>query len=116
MAGPRMAALAIRPATVDGLDWLHRAEAGIGVEEMLGGAGTAAVGRTLEEVGLFGPDTARVLGVRRGDGTLLVNPIGSTRLEEGDLVIALGTEDQRFASASKLRQRHSRRLRNLHVK
>ncbi|HKB18448.1 MAG TPA: potassium channel protein [Candidatus Dormibacteraeota bacterium] len=103
MAGHRMAELAIRPAMVDVLDSLHHAEAGIGVEEMLVGAGTAAVGRTLEEVGLFGPDTARVLALRRGDGTLLVNPIGSTRLEEGDLVIALGTEDQLFASASKLR-------------
>jgi len=103
MAGHRMAELAIRPAMVDVLDSLHHAEAGIGVEEMLVGAGTAAVSRTLEEVGLFGPDTARVLALRRRDGTLLVNPIGSTRVEEGDLVIALGTEDQLFASASKLR-------------
>jgi len=103
MAGHRMAELAIRPAMVDVLDSLHHAEAGIGVEEMLVGAGTAAVGKTLDEVGLFGPDTARVLALRRREGTLLVNPIGSTRLEEGDLVIALGTEDQLFASASKLR-------------
>jgi voltage-gated potassium channel len=103
MAGHRMAELAIRPAMVDVLDSLHHAEAGIGVEEMLVGAGTAAVGKTLEEVGLFGPDTARVLALRRRDGTLLVNPIGGTRLEEGDLVIALGTEDQLFVSASKLR-------------
>jgi len=103
MAGHRMAELAIRPAMVDVLDSLHHAEAGIGVEEMLVGAGTAAVSRTLEEVGLFGPDTARVLALRRRDGTLLVNPIGSARVEEGDLVIALGTEDQLFASASKLR-------------
>ena len=103
MAGHRMAELAIRPAMVDVLDSLHHAEAGIGVEEMLVGAGTPAVGETLEEVGLFGPDTARVLALRRRDGTLLVNPNGSTSLEEGDLVIALGTEDQLFASASKLR-------------
>jgi voltage-gated potassium channel len=103
MAGHRMAELAIRPAMVDVLDSLHHAEAGIGVEEMLVGAATAAAGKTLEEVGLFGPETARVLALRRSDATLLVNPIGSTRLEEGDLVIALGTEDQLFASASKLR-------------
>jgi alkylated DNA repair dioxygenase AlkB len=34
---------------------------------------------------------------------VLTNPPADTRLEEGDLVIALGTEDQLFASASKLR-------------
>ncbi|TMC53435.1 MAG: potassium channel protein [Chloroflexi bacterium] len=103
MAGHRMAELAIRPAMVDVLDSLHHAEAGIGVEEMLVSPGTPAVGKTLDEIGLFGPDTARVLALRRRDGTLHVNPNGSQRLEDGDLVIALGTEDQLFASASKLR-------------
>ena len=103
MAGHRMAELAIRPAMVDVLDSLHHAEAGIGVEEMVVSPGTPAVGKTLDEIGLFGPDTARVLALRRRDGTLHVNPNGSQRLEDGDLVIALGTEDQLFASASKLR-------------
>jgi voltage-gated potassium channel len=103
MAGHRMAELAIRPAMVDVLDSLHHAEAGIGVEEMVVIAGTPAVGKSLDEIGLFGADTARVLALRRRDGTLHVNPNGSLRLEEDDLVIALGTEDQLFASASKLR-------------
>ena len=103
MAGHRMADLAIRPAMVDVLDSLHHAEAGIGVEEMVVSPGTPAVGKTLDEIGLFGPDTARVLALRRRDGTLHVNPNGSQLLEDGDLVIALGTEDQLFASASKLR-------------
>jgi K+/H+ antiporter YhaU regulatory subunit KhtT len=44
-----------------------------------------------------------VLAVRRSDGALDVNPNGNLRLDEGDLVIALGTEDQLFASASRLR-------------
>jgi voltage-gated potassium channel len=103
MAGHRMAELAIRPAMVDVLDTLHHGEAGIGVEEMVVTAGTKAVGRTLEESGLLTADAARVLAVRRPDGTVSVNPPPATRLEEGDLVIALGTEDQLFASASRLR-------------
>src|SRR3989441_865496 len=44
-----------------------------------------------------------VLAVRKTDGTVNVNPPASARLEKGDLVIALGTEDQLFESASKLR-------------
>jgi voltage-gated potassium channel len=103
MAGHRMAELAIRPAMVDVLDTLHHGEAGIGVEEMVVSPETKAVGKTLEEVGLLAGNTAKVLAVRRRDGNVSVNPAANIRLEEGDLVIALGTEDQLFASASLLR-------------
>lgn len=103
MAGHRMAELAIRPAMVEVLDTLHHGEGGIGVEEMVVTPGTQAVGRTLEQAGLLAQDAARVLAVRRRDGTVHVNPAPATALEDGDLVIALGTEEQLFASASKLR-------------
>ncbi len=103
MAGRRMAELAIRPAMVDLLDTLHRGANGIGVEEMAIGAGTKAVGRTLDEVGLLAADGAKILALRRRDGALHVNPAGTLRLEEGDLVIALGAEDQLLASAAKVR-------------
>ncbi|HKW07189.1 MAG TPA: potassium channel protein [Candidatus Dormibacteraeota bacterium] len=103
MAGHRMAELAIRPAMVELLDTLHHGEAGIGVEEMVVTAGTKAVGKTLEEAGLVAADAAKVLAVRKPDGSVNVNPPATGRLEEGDLVIALGTEDQLFATASRLR-------------
>ncbi|TMB47011.1 MAG: potassium channel protein [Chloroflexi bacterium] len=103
MAGHRMAELAIRPALVDVLDTLHHGEAGIGVEEMVITPNTKAVQKTIKESGLLEPAAARVLAVRRRDGTLHVSPDGNLRLEEGDLVIALGTEDQLFASAALLR-------------
>jgi voltage-gated potassium channel len=103
MAGHRMAELAIRPAMVDVLDTLHHGEAGIGVEEMMVVAQTGAIGKTLEEAGLLAPEAAKLLAVRKRDGSVSVNPSPGTRLDEGDLVIALGTEDQLFASASKLR-------------
>jgi voltage-gated potassium channel len=103
MAGHRMAELAIRPAMVDVLDTLHHGEAGIGVEEMVVAAETLVIGKTLEEAGLLAPEAAKLLAVRKSDGSVSVNPSPGTRLDEGDLVIALGTEDQLFASASKLR-------------
>src|SRR5437773_12192352 len=103
MAGHRMAELAIRPAMVDVLDTLHHAEAGIGVEELVVSPATAAIGKTLDASGLLAGDAARVLALRRRDGNLHVHPSGSLRLEEGDLVIALGTEEQLFVSASVLR-------------
>jgi len=103
MAGHRMAELAIRPAMVDLLDTLHHGEAGIGVEEMVVTASSPAIGKTVEQAGLLGTDAATLLAVRKTDGTVLTNPPADTKLEEGDLVIALGAEDQLFASASKLR-------------
>ena len=100
MAGHRMAELAIRPAMVDVLDTLHHGEAGIGVEEMVVGSLTA--GKTLESAGLLAPEAAKVLAVRSRDGNVNVNPPATLPLEADDLVIALGTEDQLFSTASKL--------------
>ena len=101
MAGHRMAELAIRPAMVDVLDTLHHGEAGIGVEEMV--VGSLMVGKTLESAGLLAPEAAKVLAVRKRDGNVSVNPPATLSLEADDLVIALGTEDQLFATASLLR-------------
>ena len=103
MAGHRMAELAIRPAMVDVLDTLHHGESGIGVEEMVVTSGTSAVGKTLDGAGLLSSDAARVLALRRRDGTVSINPAADTKLQDGDLVIALGTEEQLFTSAAKLR-------------
>ena len=103
MAGHRMAELAIRPAMVEVLDTLHHAELGIGVEEMLVNPGSTVIGKTLEEAGLLTPAGARILAVRKQDGTLSVNPSPSLRLAEGDLVIALGSEEQLFATVSALK-------------
>jgi K+/H+ antiporter YhaU regulatory subunit KhtT len=44
-----------------------------------------------------------VLAVRKTDGSVNVNPAPEVRLQDGDLVIALGTEEQLFASAARLR-------------
>ena len=66
-------------------------------------AATKAAGRTLEEAGLLAADAAKVLAVRKLDGTVSVNPPASVLLEDGDLVIALGTEEQLFATAARLR-------------
>lgn len=103
MAGHRMAELAIRPAMVDVLDTLHHGEAGIGVEEFMISATTPALGKTVDEAGLLVPSAAKVLAVRRQDGQLHVNPSETLRLEEGDLVIALGSEEQLVATATVLK-------------
>ena len=103
MAGHRIAELAVRPALVDVLDTLHHGEAGIGVEELLIGKGMAAVGKTITQAGLLDASAAKLLALRRQDGTLFVSPSPDLPLEEGDLIIALGTEAQLVTSTSLLK-------------
>lgn len=103
MAGHRMAELAVHPALVDVLDTLHHGGAEIGVEEILVGRSMTALGKSLDQAGLLDPSGAKVLALRRGDGTLHANPGGELLLEEGDLVIALGTESQLVATAAILK-------------
>jgi voltage-gated potassium channel len=102
MAGHLMAELAVRPGLVDVLDTLHHGESDIGLEEVLVNPKTKAVGKTLSDAGLLNPAGAKLLAVRRRDGSLHVNPNADLRLEEGDLVIALGSESQLLTTASQL--------------
>ena len=102
MAGHRMAELAVRPALVDVLDTLHHGDSEIGVEEVMVGPGVPAVGKSLEAAGLFAPTNAKLLALRRRDGQLHVNPSGDLVLEEGDLLVALGSEDQLMATSLQL--------------
>ncbi len=102
MAGHLMAELAVRPALVDVLDTLHHGESDIGLEEVMVQPRTAAIGKTVAEAGLLDSAGAKLLAVRRKDGTLHVNPPADLRLEEGDLLIALGSEPQLLATAAAL--------------
>ncbi len=102
MAGHRMAELALRPAVADVLDTLRHGESDIGLEELIVPPGCPAIGRGLEDAGLLSPGGARLLALRRQDGTLHVNPNGSLQLQEGDLLVALGSEEQLLATAARL--------------
>jgi voltage-gated potassium channel len=102
MAGHLMAELAVRPALVDVLDTLHHGESDVGLEEILVSPRTGAVGKTISEAGLLEETGAKLLALRRKDGSLHVNPPPDLRLEEGDLLIALGSEPQLLATVAAL--------------
>lgn len=102
MAGHRMAELATQPALVDVLDSLQ-GESGFGVEELVIGSEAKLVGLTLDQSGLLGAGAARLLALRRSDGTLHVSPDGTMSLEEGDLLVVLGSSEQLLATAARIR-------------
>ncbi|HEX6489344.1 MAG TPA: potassium channel protein [Candidatus Dormibacteraeota bacterium] len=101
MAGHRMAQLATHPALVDVLDSLQSGT-DVGVEELVISGQASLVGKTLDESGLLTADGARVLALRRVDGRLHVAPEGPVRIEEGDLIVVLGSADQLLATAAKV--------------
>ena len=102
MAGHRMAELAIRPALVDVLESLGQGDAEVGLEELLVAGDSGLAGKTLAEAALLESDGARLLALRRIDGTLHVNPGQDLVLQEGDLIIALGSADQLALTAARL--------------
>ncbi len=102
MAGRLMAQLAIRPAVVDVIETMQHGGSSIGIEEILVGDECHARGRTLRDAGLLERGRARLLAVRRRDGTLHVDPEETLRIEDGDLVVAMGSEADLTATASVL--------------
>lgn len=94
MAGHQMAELALRPGLVEVMDTIQHGGTAVGVEELLVPDDSQVIGRTLREAGFLEPDGASLLAVRRRDGRLFVNPPSDLRLEVGDLIFALGSEEQ----------------------
>ena len=101
MAGHRMAELATQPALVDVLDSLQ-GDSGVGVEELVIAGGARLVGQTLDQSGLLAPDAARLLALRRENGSLHVSPDGGMHLEAGDLLVVLGSEEQLLMTAARI--------------
>jgi voltage-gated potassium channel len=102
MAGRLMAQLAIRPAVVDVVESLQHGGSTIGLEEILVRDECRVRGQTLRDAGVLDPRQARLLAVRRRDGTLHVNPDETLRIEAGDLVVAMGSEGELAATATRL--------------
>lgn len=102
MAGHQIAALAMRPALVEVMETLHHGGADIAVEEMVVPGGSPVAGRTLESTGLLDRGGAQLLALRRADGTMHVSPPPDLVVQEGDLIVALGTAEQLEATAGLL--------------
>ena len=72
------------------------------MEELVVPARSPAAGRPLKSSGLFDGDGAQLLALRRADGTMHVNPEPELVVQEGDLIVALGSTKQLEATAAVL--------------
>jgi len=102
MAGRHEAELALRP-DLDIVDPHRHGRAHLSVEELLVLPDSQASGHCLEASGLLREQHPRVLAVCRKGRELVVAPEPRLVLEEGDLVVAIGTLRELHASAVALR-------------
>ncbi len=101
IGGLRMASLAIRPSVVSFLDIVtHHGEIDLRLEEVVVPKGSPFHGKLLKELDIPKKTGVIVIGIRREDGSFILNPTSTTMVLEGDSLIIIGTKEQ----AEKLRK------------
>lgn len=93
LSGKRMATFLLRPSVFDYLDLVaHGVSLDYRLEELLVEEGSALAGRTIGEMDIRVRTGALIVAVRKAaDGRFDTSPDKDTRLDAGDLLIALGT-------------------------
>lgn len=95
LGGSRMAALVAQPHVAEFVDVvMHEGGIEFRLAEVQLPAGSPLVGRTLGGAHLRASTGALVLGMRNRDGSFTTNPSSDTPLEDGQILIAIGTEVQ----------------------
>jgi voltage-gated potassium channel len=93
IGGARMAAFVLRPNVAEFLDVvMQERNLQFRLEELRIGADSPVAGQTLRDAHLRDRTGALALALRTPDGGFLTNPPPDTRLEAGQIVIAIGTE------------------------
>ena len=91
-----MAALIIRPEIVDFIETLSTSnDLGLHLERCLIEKNSCLLGKRLDESHIK-RDTGgtMILGIQKNGKQMRLNPPGSTFLEEGDILLAIGNDEQ----------------------
>ncbi|WP_456436416.1 potassium channel family protein [Thermovibrio ammonificans] len=95
IGGIRMASLAIRPSVVSFLDIVtHHGEVDLRLEEVEVPKGSPFHGKLLRDLDIPRKTGVIVIGIRREDGSFILNPTSTTMVLEGDTLIIIGTKEQ----------------------
>lgn len=96
IGGSRIAAFALQPHVVDFLEVaMHDADVAFRLEEVEIAAGSSLAGSTIREARLHEGDGALLMALRqRNGGGFVTNPPGDVIMGLGDVVIAVGTDQQ----------------------
>ena len=95
IGGARMAAFVLRPHVAAFLDVvMHERTLEFRLEEVPVRASSALVGQSLRDASIRDRSGALVLALRDDRGNFLTNPDPDTALEVGQVIIAIGTQDE----------------------
>jgi len=98
----RMATFALRPNIADFVDnILDLEKSEIQISDMTVGSRSVLAGQPLERYLANRKSGISVLLIHRGDGHVIINPLGNTEIEAGDRLIVMGTR-QNLSAAEKL--------------
>ena len=93
IGGHRMAMALTKPAVGDFLDSVTANHLELGFEQLEVDAVSTLVGRKLSESVIRSELNIVIVSIRRADGEIIFNPSGETKIESGDMLIAIGNAE-----------------------
>ncbi|HEU4932873.1 MAG TPA: potassium channel protein [Pyrinomonadaceae bacterium] len=93
IGGHRMAMALTKPAVGDFLDSITANHLELGFEQLEVDPVSTLVGRKLSETVIRSELNIVVVSIRRIDGEIIFNPSGETKIESGDMLIAIGNAE-----------------------
>jgi len=95
IAGRRMAAMAVKPVAVQYLETvMHGEHIELKMREFKAEEGSSIIGKTIAESNIKSKSGAMIVAIRKPTGKFNLQPSGHTKIEDGDVLIALGTLEQ----------------------
>ena len=94
IGGQKLANIIIKPAVAEFLELtVHNREIELEMEEIMVEKGSPMTGLTLEKSGIRQQTNVIIVAIRKKAGRMIFNPSSITRIEEGDILIALGQRE-----------------------
>jgi voltage-gated potassium channel len=93
IGGHRMAMALTKPAVGDFLDSVTANQLELGFEQLEVDSVSSLVNRKLSETIIRSELNIVVVSIRRNDGKIIFNPSGETKIENGDMLIAIGNAE-----------------------
>lgn len=90
IGGHRMAVALTKPAVSEFMDSITANELGLGFEQVEVDAASSLVGQELRATSIRSELDIVIISIRRQTGEVIFNPAGDCRIENGDILIAIG--------------------------
>jgi voltage-gated potassium channel len=94
LGGMRMAMSSLRPNVVDFMQMTSLGETGLGIEEISVPNGCRFGGKSLMESGIKAEYGVTVIGIKKPEEKLQINPSPDAIIRERDILVLVGSQDQ----------------------